>query len=495
MDRHSDAITRVARRRTAQDHAVDLRRRPGRGARRAGLGRHAVRHARPGDTAGLPAAGRNRFARFGSQRHRGLQTAGRELGDTPDCPTRAAAGWCGTYRRQRTPRSAGCRYAAWTKAVRCGWPTPAGQWAGGWSARPRAMLTLARQHALDRVQFGRPIAAFQAVRHRLAETLVAIEGAEATLSLPGEDNPDLTALLAKAAAGKAALTAAKTLPASARRHRFHRRTRSAPPRGAGPGARRIAGQFKGTHPKGRSGAAGPRLRAAPGTSLKTRARVCRRRPCSGGTARTRAEPSQRRGRPSTRWAMMLRWISEVPPAIVPRKNGRSARTSRPVQVEVMCDVARRVGRVDERLRPGCGQRVFGRRLRRLGAEQLQHRQPPASSSPRAARASADRAEQPQRLVVHHQGGVRRGRASCSDGSPRPCSCSRSAIAEPQHVSLVAERAVRHPPAVVERPDEVLGGYPYVVEEHLVEVEVVQTARRRERPAHHARAGRSGSSVR
>ena len=73
----------------------------------------------------------------------------------------------------------------------------------------RAMLTLARQHALDRVQFDRPIAGFQAIRHRLAETLVAIEGAEATLSLPGEDNPDLTALLAKAAAGKAALTAAR----------------------------------------------------------------------------------------------------------------------------------------------------------------------------------------------------------------------------------------------------------------------------------------------
>lgn len=73
----------------------------------------------------------------------------------------------------------------------------------------RAMLSLARQHALDRVQFGKPIAAFQAVRHRLAETLVAIEGAEAALALPGVDNPDLTALLAKAAAGKAALTAAK----------------------------------------------------------------------------------------------------------------------------------------------------------------------------------------------------------------------------------------------------------------------------------------------
>lgn len=73
----------------------------------------------------------------------------------------------------------------------------------------RAMLALARQHALDRVQFGKPIASFQAVRHRLAETLVAIEGAEATLTVPVIDSPDLTAMLAKAAAGKAALTAAK----------------------------------------------------------------------------------------------------------------------------------------------------------------------------------------------------------------------------------------------------------------------------------------------
>ncbi|SEH71749.1 Acyl-CoA dehydrogenase, C-terminal domain [Mycolicibacterium rutilum] len=73
----------------------------------------------------------------------------------------------------------------------------------------RAMLALARQHALDRTQFGKPIASFQAIRHRLAETLVAIEGAEATLGLPGTESPDLTAMLAKAAAGKAALTAAK----------------------------------------------------------------------------------------------------------------------------------------------------------------------------------------------------------------------------------------------------------------------------------------------
>ena len=87
-------------------------------------------------------------------------------------------------------------------------PLAAGRRALGWwlVGTSRAMLTLARQHASDRVQFGRPVASFQAVRHRLAETLVAIEGAEATL---GATTDDFGSLLAKAAAGQAALTAAK----------------------------------------------------------------------------------------------------------------------------------------------------------------------------------------------------------------------------------------------------------------------------------------------
>ncbi len=90
----------------------------------------------------------------------------------------------------------------------------AGRRAAGWwlVGTSRAMLALARQHALDRVQFGRPIASFQAVRHRLAETLVAIEGAEATLQAAAAepDGPDaLACLLAKAAAGQAALTTAR----------------------------------------------------------------------------------------------------------------------------------------------------------------------------------------------------------------------------------------------------------------------------------------------
>jgi Acyl-CoA dehydrogenase, C-terminal domain len=87
-------------------------------------------------------------------------------------------------------------------------PLAAGRRALGWwlTGTGRAMLSLARSHAVDRVQFGRRIASFQAVRHRLAETLVALEGAEATL-LAAED--DLGSLLAKAAAGQAALVAAR----------------------------------------------------------------------------------------------------------------------------------------------------------------------------------------------------------------------------------------------------------------------------------------------
>lgn len=73
----------------------------------------------------------------------------------------------------------------------------------------RAMLDLAREHALDRIQFGQPIAKFQAVRHRLAETLVAIESAEAVLAAAAETpSPELSAM-AKALAGRGARTAAR----------------------------------------------------------------------------------------------------------------------------------------------------------------------------------------------------------------------------------------------------------------------------------------------
>jgi Acyl-CoA dehydrogenase, C-terminal domain len=71
----------------------------------------------------------------------------------------------------------------------------------------RTMLELARDHALNRVQFGQPIGRFQAVRHRLADTLVAIEAADAVLAAAGEDpSPQLSAA-AKALSGRGARTA------------------------------------------------------------------------------------------------------------------------------------------------------------------------------------------------------------------------------------------------------------------------------------------------
>lgn len=73
----------------------------------------------------------------------------------------------------------------------------------------RRMLELAREHALARVQFGRPIAMFQAVRHRLAETLVAIESAAAVLDAAWLDHEPQTAGLAKATAGRAARVTAR----------------------------------------------------------------------------------------------------------------------------------------------------------------------------------------------------------------------------------------------------------------------------------------------
>ena len=73
----------------------------------------------------------------------------------------------------------------------------------------RTMLELARTHALEREQFGQPIAAFQAVRHRLAETLVAIETAEAVLDAAWIDGTPLTAAMAKSLAGRGARTAAR----------------------------------------------------------------------------------------------------------------------------------------------------------------------------------------------------------------------------------------------------------------------------------------------
>ena len=71
------------------------------------------------------------------------------------------------------------------------------------------MLDLARAHALERVQFDRPIAQFQAIRHRLAESQVAIDAAKSALHAAWNQPTPFTAMVAKATAGRSARTVAR----------------------------------------------------------------------------------------------------------------------------------------------------------------------------------------------------------------------------------------------------------------------------------------------
>ncbi len=94
---------------------------------------------------------------------------------------------------------------AWAGAVAAGRVALAYELVGA----SRAMLRLAREHALERVQFGRPISGFQAIRHRLAESLVAVEAAQACADAAWDDASPLSAALAKAVAGANARTVAR----------------------------------------------------------------------------------------------------------------------------------------------------------------------------------------------------------------------------------------------------------------------------------------------
>jgi alkylation response protein AidB-like acyl-CoA dehydrogenase len=71
------------------------------------------------------------------------------------------------------------------------------------------MLRLARDYATERIQFGRPISSFQAVRHRLADSLVAVAAAEASVAAAWEVGSPFTASVAKAVAGRSARVVAR----------------------------------------------------------------------------------------------------------------------------------------------------------------------------------------------------------------------------------------------------------------------------------------------
>lgn len=72
-----------------------------------------------------------------------------------------------------------------------------------------AMLDLAREHALERIQFDVPIASFQAVRHRLADSLVAVESARSAIDAAWEAGSPFDGAVAKAIAGRSARLVAR----------------------------------------------------------------------------------------------------------------------------------------------------------------------------------------------------------------------------------------------------------------------------------------------
>lgn len=113
-----------------------------------------------------------------------------------------AARLCAARVQGRASRAARLDPAAWQSALSLGRRAVAHQIEGAC----RVMLDLARAHALARVQFGRPIAGFQAVRHRLAEALVAVESLAAALAAAREQPSHESAALAKAVAGRTAAT-------------------------------------------------------------------------------------------------------------------------------------------------------------------------------------------------------------------------------------------------------------------------------------------------
>ena len=88
------------------------------------------------------------------------------------------------------------------------WPWPNWPWATSWSAPPGPCWSWPGTRP-GRIQFGQPIASFQAVRHRLAETLVAVEAADAALGSAWDEGSPASAARAKALAGRSARTATR----------------------------------------------------------------------------------------------------------------------------------------------------------------------------------------------------------------------------------------------------------------------------------------------
>ena len=95
--------------------------------------------------------------------------------------------------------------SAWDEALAAGRLALAHQMVGG----AGKILEMALEYAQTRKQFGTPIGAFQAVKHRMAETQVAISAANAASLAAASTKTPSGAALAKVLAGRAATAAAK----------------------------------------------------------------------------------------------------------------------------------------------------------------------------------------------------------------------------------------------------------------------------------------------
>lgn len=95
------------------------------------------------------------------------------------------------------------------------------------------MLRLARDHAVDRVQGGRAIASYQAVRHRLADGYVAVQAASSATVAAWELPSPLASTVAKLLAGRAARVVARNAQqvlagmGFSQEHAFHHHLRRA----------------------------------------------------------------------------------------------------------------------------------------------------------------------------------------------------------------------------------------------------------------------------
>ena len=86
-------------------------------------------------------------------------------------------------------------------------------------------LDLTVEYTKDRVQFGRPIGSFQALKHRMADLYVAVQSARAVVNDALAEPSPTSAALARVAASEAFVEGGRGGGPDARRHRHHLGTR------------------------------------------------------------------------------------------------------------------------------------------------------------------------------------------------------------------------------------------------------------------------------